>query len=61
MSTDREDLVRLVEELPDDQVSSVLAAVRRVANQPAFFASAPGSGRRIAGEADDLFAEGFGR
>jgi hypothetical protein len=68
MSGDREELERLVHEIPDDQVQVVLADVRRHLRlvkdrpwPPAFFASAPGDGTSIAEQADDLLREGFGR
>ena len=68
MSPEREELERLVHELPEDQVPIVLADIRRHLHSaadrpwpPAFFASAPGDGTRIADQADDLLREGFGR
>jgi hypothetical protein len=67
MSPEREELERLVHELPEDQVPIVLADIRRHLHPatdrpwpPAFFASAPGDGTRIADQADDLLREGFG-
>ena len=68
MSTARDELLRLVQDLPEDQVPQALADVRRHLQlvpdhkwPPAFFASAPGDGKCIADEADDLLSEGFGR
>lgn len=68
MSADREELERLVHEIPEDQVPLALAEMRRhlrpVADHswpPAFFASAPGDGSSIAETADELLREGFGR
>lgn len=68
MSAERDELLRLVQELPEDQVPQALAEVRRHLRPirdrswpPAFFASAPGDGTRIADQADDLLREGFGR
>ena len=68
MSAEREELLRLVRDLPEDEVSLALAEVRRhlrpVAERPwppTFFASAPGDGKSIAEEADELLREGFGR
>jgi hypothetical protein len=68
VSAEREELLRLVQDLPEDQVPRALADVRRhlrsVQNRPwppAFFASAPGDGTRIADQADELLREGFGR
>ncbi|WP_033296275.1 hypothetical protein [Amycolatopsis jejuensis] len=65
---ERDELIRLVQEIPDDQVADVLYELRahlRLAPghqwPPAFFASAPGDGVSIAEEADELLSEGFGR
>jgi len=67
-SAERDELMRLVRELPDDQVPDALREIRRhlkpVGDRPwppAFFASAPGDGERIADQADELLREGFGR
>lgn len=64
----RDELLRLVQDLPEDQVPQALADVRRHLRPvqdrpwpPAFFASAPGDGTRIAEQADELLREGFGR
>ena len=68
VSAERDELLRLVQEIPEDRVPRVLADVRRhlrpVSERswpPDFFASAPGDGKRIADEADELLREGFGR
>lgn len=68
MSADRDELLRLVQELPDEQVRQALSDVRkhlRPASErpwpPAFFSSAPGDGISIAEQADELLREGFGR
>jgi hypothetical protein len=68
VSAERDELIRLVQDLPEDQVAEVLADVRRhlrpVGDRtwpPALFASAPGDGKTIADEADELLREGFGR
>jgi hypothetical protein len=68
MSADRDELERLVHEIPEDQVPLVLADIRRHLRPvedrswpPAFFASAPGDGTSIAERADELLREGFGR
>jgi hypothetical protein len=67
MSAQRDELLRLVQGLPEDQVPQALAKIRhlRPVNDrswpPAFFASAPGDGTRIADRADELLREGFGR
>ncbi|MEU6645653.1 hypothetical protein ABZ863_24305 [Saccharomonospora sp. NPDC046836] len=68
MSADRDELMRLVQELPDEQVQQALSDVRthlRPLSErpwpPAFFASSPGDGISIAEQADELLREGFGR
>jgi hypothetical protein len=68
MSAERDELLRLVQDLSEDQVPHALAEVRRHLRPtkdrpwpPAFFASAPGDGTRIADHADELLREGFGR
>jgi hypothetical protein len=68
VSGEREELERLVQEIPEDQVPVVLADIRRHLRliedhswPPAFFASAPGDGTSIAERAEDLLREGFGR
>jgi hypothetical protein len=66
VSAERDELIRLAQELPEDQVRAALAEVRKHLRPagdrswpPAFFASAPGDG--IAEQADELLREGFGR
>ena len=68
MSAEHDELMRLVRELPEDQVPQALAEIRshlRPVSErpwpPAFFASAPGAGTSIAERADKLLCEGFGR
>jgi hypothetical protein len=68
MSADRDELMRLVREIPEDQVPQALAEMRRqvrAARQhtwpPDFFASAPGDGVGIAEQADEILRKGFGR
>jgi hypothetical protein len=68
VSAERDELLRLVQNLSEDQAPQALADVRRhirpAKDRPwptAFFASAPGDGTRIADRADDLLREGFGR
>ena len=68
MSAERDELLRLVQDLPEDEVPLALADVRRHLRPvedrpwpPAFFASAAGDGKSIADEADELLREGFGR
>lgn len=68
MSAERDELLRLVREIPDDQVPDALAELRRHLRPvgegswpPAFFASAPGDGTSIAERAEDLLRDGFGQ
>jgi hypothetical protein len=68
VSGDREELERLVHEIPEDQVPMVLAEVRRHLRlvkdrpwPPAFFGIAPGDGTPIGARTDELLAEGFGQ
>ncbi len=68
MSAQRDELLRLVEDLPEDQVPQALADIRRRVRPakdrpwpPPFFGIAPGTGERIADRADRLLSEGFGR
>lgn len=69
VSGDREELHRLVEQLPDEQVPAVLAEVRRQitpkpvpvpAWPPAWFGAIEADRTDIARHPDDLLAEGFG-
>jgi hypothetical protein len=68
VSGDREELERLVHEIPEDQVPMVLADVRRHLRlvkdrlwPPSFFGIAPGDGTPVGARADELLAEGFGQ
>jgi hypothetical protein len=68
MSAERDELRRLVDELPDDQVSSALADVRRRAVRrapgswpPVWFGVAVARRTDTAANVDELLAEGFGR
>jgi hypothetical protein len=68
MSAERDQLIRLVQALPEEQIPQALADVRKHLTPvrerswpPAFFASAPGDGTSIAEHADELLREGFGR
>jgi hypothetical protein len=68
MSAERDELMRLVKDLPDEQVPQVLDDVRRhlqpVQDQswpPAWFASAEGDGVAIGARSEELLSEGFGR
>lgn len=68
VSADRDELMRLVQDLPEDQVGEALAEMRRhlrpVSDErpwpPAFFGAAagePDTSERV----DELLREGFGR
>jgi hypothetical protein len=64
----REELIRLVEELPADQVPIVLDDVRRhlrLAQErswpPAWFGAAEARATDAAARSEELLAEGFGR
>ncbi len=70
MSANRDELIHLIEGLPDDQVEVVLADVRRLASEPrqrdwppAFFGAGVAKDGRtdIARNVDEYLAEGFGR
>jgi hypothetical protein len=68
VSAEREELMRLVRDIPEEQVPQALVELRRhlrLADErswpPAFFASAPGDGMSIAEQADELLRQGFGR
>jgi hypothetical protein len=67
VSTEREELARLVEELPGGEVADALAEVRRhllpVKDHqwpPAWFGIAPGDGTPAGRRSEELLAEGFG-
>jgi hypothetical protein len=67
VSAEREELRRLVEELPDEQVRAVLAEARRhVAPHsvapwpPSWFGAIDADRTDVARNHDDLLAEGFG-
>lgn len=68
MSAERDELARLVEELPEDQVAAALADLRRHLRPahkrpwpPAFFGAAKGDTSYTAARSEELLAEGFGR
>jgi hypothetical protein len=68
MSVQREELLRLVEELPEDEVPAVLGDVRRhlqtVRNRswpPAWFGAGKGRATDTAARSEDLLGDGFGR
>jgi hypothetical protein len=66
--SERDELRRLVEELPDEQVQAALADVRRRLMPvprgswpPAWFGSFSDERTDLGARHDDLLAEGFGR
>ena len=68
MSVQREELLRLVEELPEDQVPTVLDDVRRHLRAvrdrswpPAWFGAAESQTTDVSARSEDLLDEGFGR
>lgn len=68
MSSEREELLRLVEELPEDEVPAALADVRRHLQPvekrpwpPAWFGMASGDGTAVGARSEELLSEGFGR
>jgi hypothetical protein len=68
MSAERNELKRLVEELPDERVAAVLAEARRQQGPqpvpewpPSWFASFASGRRDLGTNHDDLLADGFGR
>jgi hypothetical protein len=68
MSSERDELRRLVEGLPDEEVPAVLAEVRRHIRPaaarpwpPAFFGAGRATRSDVAARVDDILDEGFGR
>ena len=68
MSVQREELLRLVEELPEEEVPAVLDDVRRhlraVTDRPwppAWFGAGEGRTDDVAARSEDLLGDGFGR
>ncbi|MFI6028652.1 hypothetical protein [Amycolatopsis magusensis] len=68
MSAERDELMRLVQGLADDQVPEVLDDVRRHLRPvrdkpwpPRWFGSAEGDGTAVGARSEELLAEGFGR
>jgi len=68
MNAQREELLRLVEELPEGEVPAVLADVRRQLHAvkarawpPAWFGAGQGKSTDIAARSEDLLDGGFGR
>lgn len=68
MSAERDELRRLIDELPEDQVPAVLQEVRQhtlAASDrpwpPVWFGSVKGGAKNVSARVDELLAEGFGR
>jgi hypothetical protein len=68
MTAARDELHRLVEQLPEDQVSAALIEVRRLADAaesspwpPPWFGAITAGRADISERVDELLAEGFGR
>jgi hypothetical protein len=69
MSTPREELSELVEQLPDEQVPAAVSELRaRLSSAgherpwpPAWFAAAEGSAPDVSERVEEILAEGFGR
>jgi hypothetical protein len=68
VSAQREELLRLVDELPEDEIPAVLDDVRRhlqVAERPswppAWFGAGQGRTTDVAARSEDLLQDGFGR
>lgn len=68
MESDRDELRRLVEQMPDDEVPAALADLRRhlypVRDRrwpPAFFGAGRSSRPDVGVRTDELLEEGFGR
>lgn len=68
MTAARDELHRLVERLPEDQVSAALIQVRRLAGAaesppwpPAWFGTITAGRADVSERVDELLAEGFGR
>ena len=68
MSAEREELLRLVEEIPEEQVPRALVEIRRHVRPagkrpwpPAWFGIAEGDGSDVGARSKELLKEGFGR
>ncbi len=68
LSVQREELLRLVEELPEEEVPAVLDDVRRQLRAvkdrswpPAWFGAREGRTDDVAARSEDLLEDGFGR
>jgi hypothetical protein len=68
VSAEREELLRLVAEIPEEQVPRALAEIRRHVRTaedrawpPAWFGIAEGDGSNVGARSKELLSEGFGR
>ena len=68
VSAERDELRRLIDQLPDDRVQAVLAEARRQSGSavvgewpPPWFGSFASGRSDLGSEHEDLLAEGFGR
>lgn len=68
MSTERDELVRLAEQIPDGEVAGAAAELRRRLRlvderpwPPAWFGIADGDGTAVGARSEELLADGFGR
>lgn len=66
MSPEREELARLVAEIPDTEVPLALTEMRKHLTverpwPPEWFAIAEGDGTAVGASNEDILAEGFGR
>ena len=68
VSADRSDLVRLAEQIPDDEVPGAIADLRRRLRPvgerswpPSWFSIAEGDGTAVGARSEEILAEGFGR
>jgi hypothetical protein len=68
MTAARDELHRLIEQLPEEQVSAALVEVQRLANvadvapwPPAWFGAITADRTDVSERVDELLAEGFGR
>ena len=68
MGGDRDELARLVQQIPDEEVPQALAEMRRhlrpVSDRPwppAWFGIAPGDGTAVGARSEELLAEDFGK
>jgi hypothetical protein len=68
MRSERDELARLVQEIPDEEVPQALAEMRRHLRPvgerpwpPEWFGIAPGDGSAVGARSEELLAEGFGQ